>query len=206
VFIPDVDIKEFLTDKGIEFKDAGDWVHMRCLFPDHDDEDPSFSIDTEALAYNCYGCKRSGTWSHLCKEMGWAVNIQPIIGEIKKTLWNDIQRSITSMLTTVPEVNHIRFHLPMNFRPLSLDSKQWEYLAERGMPIDAIEEFGFGYSPAGSAKSIDPDYKKMFWGRVVIPVHDENGEYVWPEGRAVFDVKPKYWRPKGVQKELFFRL
>ena len=38
----------------------GEWLSCRCLFPDHDDRHPSFSIHALSGAWRCFGCHRNG--------------------------------------------------------------------------------------------------------------------------------------------------
>ena len=202
-FIPNVDVKDYLTEKGVWFKDAGRWVHLNCFWPDdhsHGDKDASFSIDTEALAYNCFGCGRTGTWSKLCKELGWEVDIQPLVNQVNRALWADVARGLSSMISDITPIEHIVFHMPVGFRPIGESREALEYMKARGFTEDVLEGFDIGYSRPKK----DPDYGESYFDRIVIPVHDESGQCIWPEGRSFrAGVEPKYWRPKGTRKELF---
>jgi len=201
-FLPNVDIKEYLLDKGVKFKDAGRWVHCSCFWPEdhtHGDKDASFSIDTEALAYNCFGCHKSGTWTHLCEQMGWEIDIQPLVDQVNRALWADIRRGLESMKDDIEPVNHITFHLPQGYRPIAESTEALKYMKERGFTEETLETFEIGYSKPVE----DPDYGKAYYDRIIIPVSDEGGTYIWPEGRSLKGDGAKYWRPKGTKKELF---
>lgn len=41
----------------------------RCLFPDHEDRTPSFSVDLFKKLYHCFGCGRGGNAIHLIMEL-----------------------------------------------------------------------------------------------------------------------------------------
>jgi DNA primase len=84
--------------------------------------------------------------------------------------------------------------------PLTFASKQLDpthsYLAERGLTKDTIEYFGLGYH-AG---------KGMMHGRIVIPIHDTDGQLVAYAGRFPEDDPPegedKYKFPPNFKKSL----
>lgn len=202
-FVPNVDIKEYLNEKGVWFKDAGRWVHLRCFWPEdhrHGDSDASFSIDTEALAYNCFGCGRSGTWTRLCEALGWEVVVQPLVNQVNMALWADIARGVSSMVNNIPTIDHILFHMPVGYKPIGESGVALEYMKGRGFDESTLEVFDIGYSKP----IVDPDYGEAYWNRIIIPVQDEAGNCIWPEGRSFkTGVEPKYWRPKGSRKELF---
>jgi len=66
------------------------------------------------------------------------------------------------------------------------------YLRQRGIQRGTAEAFGAGFY-AG---------KGSLHGRVVIPIHGENGELVAYAGRALGDAEPKYRIPAGFKKSL----
>lgn len=116
-------------------------------------------------------------------------------------MWGDVARSIKGMLNEAPPINHVTFHLPIGYRPISGNNEAMEYMTSRGFTEETLQTFEFGYSRLDKE---DPDYGKAYHNRVIIPVHNEAGNYVWPEGRSYkAGVEPKYWRPRGTRKELF---
>jgi DNA primase len=84
--------------------------------------------------------------------------------------------------------------------PLTFTLKQLDpthlYLAARGLTKDTIEYFGLGYQ-AG---------KGMMHGRIVIPIHDEEGRLIAYAGRFPGDDPPegedKYKFPPNFKKSL----
>ena len=66
------------------------------------------------------------------------------------------------------------------------------YLANRGVDLETARHFGIGYNRgAGSME-----------GRVVIPIHDENGFLVAYAGRSVDGTEPRYRFPVRFRKSL----
>jgi DNA primase len=51
---------EVLERRGFHLKGSGVNRTMRCPFPDHDDGNPSFSVNRETGAWLCFGCRRKG--------------------------------------------------------------------------------------------------------------------------------------------------
>ncbi len=81
---------------------------------------------------------------------------------------------------------------PLQFALKHLDHTH-PYLVERGLTPETIETFGVGFQPG----------KGIMSGRIVIPVHNEQGELVayagrwpgdegWPEGEGKYKLPPKF--------------
>ena len=64
------------------------------------------------------------------------------------------------------------------------------YLQRRGIDENAATDFGIGFFPGKGSMS----------GRVVIPIHNENGELIAYAGRAIDEGEPKYKLPTGFKK------
>lgn len=196
--IPVVDVKNYLDSLGIYYKDkGGHWLSLRCLFDDHDDANPSFFINTKSLAYNCFGCNRSGTWSSLCELMGWDVeHVAPVVDQVGKLIWNFVSDSIQNY-GCVKEKQCV-FPMPINYVELLPGTRGFSYMVKRGFNEKTLRVFEIGYSSGH-----DPVYDNYYYDRIVMPVHDQLGKFVWAEGRALGSSYAKYWRPKGVIKENF---
>lgn len=190
----DIDIKEVLKDKGITFVDKGEWIHMRCLFPDHNDSDPSMSINTEHYAFNCFGCGRQGTWAEMCEELGWDIGSKGdsvLVGVTPNTIWEESKQKMKGKDLKNEKV----FHLPEGFRLISDWDRCYKYLKQRNIE-SAISIFNIGRT-----SETDSEYGENYKNRVIIPVHNSEGKYIWPEGRLIFkSKKKKYFRPFNVKK------
>jgi DNA primase len=66
------------------------------------------------------------------------------------------------------------------------------YLAERGIDAETVRHFGVGYNHGIGSMA----------GRIVIPIHDEDGILVAYAGRAVDRMEPKYRFPPRFRKSL----
>ncbi len=81
---------------------------------------------------------------------------------------------------------------PLKFSLKSIDSGH-EYLTRRGIRKETAEHFGVGFFHG----------KGSMAGRVVIPIHNEEGELIAYAGRAIENgVDPKYKLPTGFRKSL----
>lgn len=200
-------LENWLTSKGIKFvKKPNGWLLMKCILPNHTDNNPSFNLHPVNGGFNCWGCARKGNWESLCEIMNWSAAEAP-----QHTFLHDVDSSdsvnemIRSMQPTTSNGEH-NCHLPQGYKKLMLGDAQCfkhiAYLNRRNL-VSSIKQFEVGYT-------IDSDviYNRMFVNRLIIPVHDENGKMIWPEGRAIFDsITPKYYRPANTQKQnLLFNL
>jgi DNA primase len=80
---------------------------------------------------------------------------------------------------------------PLSFALRRIDCSH-PYLAERRIDAATIQHFGIGYNRGAGSMS----------GRIVIPIHDENGVLVAYAGRAVDRAEPKYRFPARFRKSL----
>lgn len=80
---------------------------------------------------------------------------------------------------------------PLSFVLRRIDHSH-PYLAERDIDADTIRHFGIGYNRGAGSMA----------GRIVIPIHDENGFLVGYAGRAVDRTEPKYRFPARFRKAL----
>ncbi len=80
---------------------------------------------------------------------------------------------------------------PLSFALSHIDSSH-PYLAGRGVDPETARHFGIGYDRG----------KGFMAGRVVVPIHDENGFLVAYAGRSVDGTDPKYRFPPRFRKSL----
>jgi DNA primase len=66
------------------------------------------------------------------------------------------------------------------------------YLRERGILEETARTFGIGFFPGRGSMS----------GRIVIPIHNREGQLVAYAGRAIGDTEPRYKFPAGFRKSL----
>lgn len=196
---PDFDIRKYLEDKGIEFKEhtssrKGIWLQMKCPFPEHDDSRPSFNINAESLSYNCYVCG-SGNWFQLCERLGWGdwESNDVIVDIITNNEWGSVKRLLIDNYD-----NKIQFIAPKpKNEKIIIGDKFYNYLKSRNLH-KAIKPFMIK-----KCTKWDETFGGIYRNRITIPVHDITGENIlWYEGRLIIDKKylPKYYRPDGSEK------
>lgn len=190
------DIADYLKGKGIDFIETGKWLKMKCILPTHDDQNPSFYIHTEHLGFNCYGCGEKGNLDKLFELMGWSHDSHLLLDVVSKGDWYDFMKD------DIDEECKVRtFRPPVNYKPLlngnGSAANFWKYLNDRKLTF-LLKTFAIYY--ASNAK--DDDYGYAYKNRILIPVHDIYGKYLWMEGRSIDkrNKKVKYYRPKGVDK------
>lgn len=196
---PTVDVETYVQGKGIEYTKSGKWLKMRCILPfGHDDTSPSFFIHSEHGGYNCYVCG-SGNWDELCKHMNWNINIDTLdVESIPDAIWKDSAKRIKQLES--PEKREKSFHKPHGMRKIdgitSHCHNHMKYLQNRRL-ANAIDTFEISYTIQS-----DVEYETNYLNRVIIPCHNSEGKYIWPEGRLITPAKTdrKYYRPFGVEK------
>ena len=80
---------------------------------------------------------------------------------------------------------------PLRFELTGIDPTH-SYLAERGILAETAAAFGIGlYRENG-----------IMHGRIVVPIHDDQGRLIAYAGRSIDGTEPKYRLPKGFRKSL----
>lgn len=80
---------------------------------------------------------------------------------------------------------------PVAFTLRGIDQRH-PYLAERGVDLKSVAHFGIGFYTG----------KGCMEGRIVIPIHNEDGVLVAYAGSSPGHGEPKYWFPTGFRKSL----
>jgi DNA primase len=80
---------------------------------------------------------------------------------------------------------------PLTFTLQNVDCTH-PYLKERGLTEETAKTFAAGFFPG----------KGSMYGRIVIPIHNRNGELVAYAGRAIDGSEPRYKFPAGFHKSL----
>ena len=184
------DIIQTLKPHIQQLNDKGRWI-MGCC-PYHDDKNPSFGIDTKNGGFNCFACGVTGTYKQLLEHLG----ITQETGELDAMTegeWNDVLSSLdrkASKKVTWPGEDVRIASLITDVYVENTPEKYIKYLDKRGVKLHWAIHWGIGWSPKEENK-------------VLIPVNNLNGNQVnWIERRRIDNKRPKYWRPKGVRKEL----
>jgi DNA primase len=197
------------------FKKTGDSLSGPC--PIHGGSNPTqFRISISKNIWNCFSeCKRGGNvldfiagmeevsihaaalkaieWFHLdteamkaSSEDGEQRQGETARGETARAPKPDPQEPTPKEANNVP-------NKPLKFRLEKLE-RDHPYLAERGLTLETVVDFGAGYCAKG-----------MMVGRIAIPIHNPEGNVVAYAGRwpgEPTESTPKYKLPPGFSKSL----
>ena len=113
-------------------------------------------------------------------------NGKKLVAEKKNEVTSDESNSEPDAETDTEPVNQ-----PLEFTLKSVDSSH-PYLKKRGIKPETAEHFNVGhFFGKGSMNN-----------RLVIPIHNEQGELIAYAGRAIDNTEPKYKLPTGFKKSL----
>lgn len=199
------------------------------LCPFHGEKTPSFSVSQEKQIFHCFGCGKGGNVFTFLKEiesftfyeslqfLSEKQGIELPQSSIKK------ESSLSDEDQQVLTANDWLMKLYHHLLKYTKDGKEgYQYLKERGITDEAIEDFQIGYAPnikdftlefltkKGFSKQLlvkngilsaqnEHDVIDRFRGRVIFPIRNAIGKTVGFVGRALHDgVEPKYLNsPEG---------
>lgn len=191
-----------------QFKRSGDSLNGPC--PIHKGTNPTqFRVSTNKNIWNCFSeCKHGGNVLDFIAEMEHA-SIHA--AALKAVEWFNLDPEAVSAQSddeepreagsqaqkpprkpALPNEN-VPPNTPLKFRLDKLD-RNHPYLAERGLTLETIVDFGLGYCAKG-----------MMADRIAIPIHNPKGEVVAYAGRfpgTPAEDTPKYKLPQGFRKSL----
>jgi DNA primase len=211
-----ITMEQVLEHYGLlhQFKKSGDRLSGPC--PIHKGSSPNqFSVSIEKNVWNCFSeCKHGGNvldfiqkmedvsilaaankaieWFHLDpKEM--SASSEQEAGETSEAPKTSDAPRPKPAAKPAPVQENGTPNKPLQFR---LDKLQREhpYLAERGLTLETIADFGVGFCDKG-----------MMAGRIAIPINNSEGKVVAYAGRSIdepSDDNPKYKLPPGFRKSL----
>jgi DNA primase len=198
-----------------QFKRSGDSLSGPC--PIHKGSNPTqFRVNVRKNIWNCFSeCKNGGNvldfitrmenvsihaaalkaieWFHLDPEAmsGSSGEAAKHPSEAKARDNSSRPMPASKKAVTAPE-NNVP-NTPLKFRLDKLE-REHAYLAERGLTLETIVDFGIGYCAKG-----------MMAGRIAIPIHNPEGGVVAYAGRfpgEPAEGTPKYKLPQGFRKSL----
>lgn len=207
-----IDIVDLVSQR-VQLKRAG--RHFKGLCPFHEDRNPSFTVSPETGYYKCWSCGESGdifTWVMKTQNVEFGEALKQLAEQAGVTLSRQAEEKGPSRSQRIAIMEEaLRF-----FRAELEKSKvAREYLENRALPNETIDEWELGYAPssdselAGHLKRkgfllseaaplflIEDDgtggYYDKFRGRLMFPIRDERGDLVAFGGRIIGDGQPKY--------------
>lgn len=193
-----------LTRKGKSFK---------CVCPFHDDHDPSLSVSLEKNIFHCFVCGTGGNVFTFVQKYE-KISFVEAVAKVAEIANIDVKIDISSVSKPkVDEKFSSLYNVhqeAIDFCSYELDSVQAkkikQYLYDRGLSDEIIRKFQLGYNPDGNKlyrflhakKHKDEDILRgnlawqtpngifdVFKNRIMIPIHDANGNPVGFSARRV---------------------
>lgn len=160
-------VKDLLEGKGVFFYDKGRHYLMRCLNPEHEDKNPSMSVDKDTGRFKCWSCGFSGGYGSLLKALGEEASdefdVNQIKAEILRKKCEESYGSYEEVIVDFPAIYYLLEH-------------DW-----RGISVETLNEF-----------SVFISNQEEFQGRIWIPVK-HGSKLIGFQGRAhVEGLEPKY--------------
>jgi len=156
----------------------------------HGDGREAFHANMARNIFHCFACGAGGTVLDFVAAMEWCSLYE--VGEKLKTMISSLPQAkqIANQKELVTERRKVS--LPLAFALRGVDCTH-PYLADRGIDKETALTFGVGfYSGPG-----------LMHRRLVIPIHNVEGELIAYCGRSVNQTQPRYRVPPGFAKSEF---
>ncbi|MCV3217236.1 DNA primase [Plectonema radiosum NIES-515] len=217
------DIVDVVSEYVVLRKRGKDFVGL-CPF--HDEKTPSFTVSQTKQMYFCFGCQAGGNAIKFLMDLGkrsfpevvldlarrYEVPVQTLLPEQRQELQRQLslRDSLYEVLASTTQFYQHALRQP-------LGEKAIEYLRDRQIKEETIQQFGLGYAPSGwetlyrylvqdkhypvqlaeKAGLIKPrkeggGYYDVFRDRLIIPIRDVQGRVIGFGGRTLTDEQPKY--------------
>ena len=210
---------EEIVSEYVPLKQKGRRFWGCCPF--HSEKTPSFSVDTEAQMYYCFGCHKGGTVINFVMEMERMEFMDAVRLLADRAHMEIPEQSQTGSGRTSPDERE-RIYEANTLAARFFHSTLWtgegaealNYLYKRGLNDSDIRRFGLGAAPkgwdalqrhmaeqgfddallekAGLVVRKDGRAYDMFRGRAIFPIINAQGRVVGFGGRAMGDAQPKY--------------
>jgi hypothetical protein len=174
---------EFLEENGCKgVIDFGDWVMCNCPF--HEQEDftrPSFGINKESGAGNCFGCGKK-SWQDICELFD--ISSTDFIEGIKENAWGKFMRKVRKEKGSN---KFLRFKLPNELcNPFGHKGAR-DWARKRGISKEIMESCGV---------RLCMDKTSKYYEHIIFPIKDEKG-VLYFDARYVGKLdKPRWRAPK----------
>ena len=210
---------EEIVSEYVPLKQKGRRFWGCCPF--HNEKTPSFSVDSEAQMYYCFGCHKGGTVINFVMEME-RMEFMDAVRLLADRVHMEIpEQTQTGSGRTSPDERE-RIYEANTLAARFFHSTLWtgegaealNYLYKRGLNDSDIRRFGLGAAPkgwdalqrymaeqgfddallekAGLVVRKDGRAYDMFRGRAIFPIINAQGRVVGFGGRAMGDAQPKY--------------
>lgn len=211
---------EEVVSEYVPLKQKGRRFWGCCPF--HNEKTPSFSVDSEAQLYYCFGCHKGGTVINFVMDMERMEFMDAVRLLADRAHMELPERSSPSGQAAFDRDERERMYEANRTAARYYHDMLWtqegaealNYLYGRGLNDSDIRRFGLGASPKGwdsllshlEARGFeaallektglvvrrDNRHFDMFRGRVMFPIINAQGRVLGFGGRAMGDAKPKY--------------
>jgi len=217
------DIVDVVSEYVVLRKRGKDFVGL-CPF--HDEKTPSFTVSQTKQMYYCFGCQAGGNAIKFLMELGkhsfaevvldLARRYQVPVQTLEPEQRQELQRQL-SLREQLYEVLASTAQFYQHALRQAAGEKAIEYLGDRQIKEETIQQFALGYAPSGwetlyrylvqdkhypvqlveKAGLIKPrkeggGYYDVFRDRLIIPIRDVQGRVIGFGGRTLTDEQPKY--------------
>lgn len=192
-------VEAFVHKFGLRARETKSGWLLSCLYPDHEDHTPSFSLSTTGLFY-CFGCGRRGHFGTLLHDIAGYSWLKA------NSVWRNMATAATMTTThgiadfkdyprykSIAELGKYDVDWNMGYLQYQYYAKTelvqcppWAEIFKRGFLPDTLQEFQCGYDEVNQ--------------RLVIPLFDFSGEYVGKLLRGLVDGDHKYFYDGGIVK------
>lgn len=210
---------EEIVSEYVPLKQKGRRFWGCCPF--HNEKTPSFSVDSEAQMYYCFGCHKGGTVINFVMEME-RMEFMDAVRLLADRVHMEIPEQSQTGSGRISPDERERIYEANTLAARFFHSTLWtgegaealNYLYKRGLNDSDIRRFGLGAAPkgwdalqrhmaeqgfddallekAGLVVRKDGRAYDMFRGRAIFPIINAQGRVVGFGGRAMGDVQPKY--------------
>ncbi len=183
--------------------------NMKGLCPFHNEKTPSFFVSKERQTFTCFGCGEKGnaiTFVEKYKHISFPEAVKWIADKYRIPLDYDEPTIKKDNITNLFGVNEKAFKFyQLNLLNMSSGKEALNYLYQRGLDLETIEEFELGYAPstskalfnqlsndylsldlinAGLINKGENGYYDVFRGRIMFPIRDETNRVIAFSGRV----------------------
>jgi DNA primase len=182
-----VKLEAVLRYYHVELRRSGKDQYRGCCPIHRGDGRDAFHVNLARNVFHCFACGAGGTVLDFmaamerCSLYAAAQKLQDVAGSSGQPR---LIRDETELVT-----ERRRVSLPLNFKLAGIDGTH-PYLADRGITEKTAVEFGVGFY-AGPG---------LMHGRLVIPIHNADGQLIAYCGRSVDQTPPRYRVPPGFAK------
>jgi DNA primase len=189
-----VKLESVLRHYHIKLRRSGKDQYRGCCPLHRGDGSDAFHANVARNVFHCFACGAGGTVLDFVAAMERCSFFEAAQKLQKLTCSSSPLTSARTEKELVTERR--RVSLPLKFRLTGIDCSH-PYVAERGITEKTAREFGVGFY-AGPG---------LMHGRLVIPVHNADGQLIAYCGRSVDQTRPRYRIPPAFAKsEVLFNM